>query len=194
MSSLRRIDYLRPSPGLEQEFDVLVVDTEFTRLPFEKEAIWDWAGKVQPLSVAIVAMNSTQEPPLIYAVLPLNPAGLGQRVPFIDEVVLPALEAAEPTHRCRNEAELGVAISEFLGWRRRVSGKPPLLAVDWIGDAYLVSRLIRGAPQWLLLEGVAEISWALGNGFPEGDTRHNALHDAQAIRRGFLAYRSPPSE
>jgi|GEM_PF-6268713 len=186
--------YLRSYPGIERVYDVLIVDTEFTRLPMAKEAVWSWAAHCRVLSVGIVPLVAAGEQGSFYATRKLTKQVLTQCVPFVIETVIPRLDDAGASATFGNEADLGIELNHYLDERRQISGREPLLAVDWIGDAYLLNPFIREEPGWLLVEGIAQIEHALGEGWPAGRSRHNALHDALSIRDGYSAHiqaRSP---
>jgi len=180
--------YLRSYPGIERVYDVLIVDTEFTRLPMAKEAVWSWAAHCRVLSVGIVPLDAAGALGSFYATRKLARQVLSQCVPFVIETVIPRLDDAVALANFGNDAELGAELNHYLDERRRVSGREQLLAVDWIGDAYLLNPFIREEPGWLLIEGIAEIEHALGEGWPAGRSRHNALHDALSIRDGYSAH------
>lgn len=184
--------YLKSYPSIERVYDVLIVDTEFTRLPMVKEAVWSWAAHCRVLSVGIVPLDDAGGQRSFYATRKLTRQVLSQCVPFVIETVIPRLDDAVASAIFSQEAELGLELNHYLDERRRASGKAPLLAVDWIGDAYLLNPLMRDEPNWLLVEGIAQIEHALGEGWPEGRSRHNALHDALSIRDGYRAFLQAP--
>ena len=45
------IDFRRLEPGLSGRFDILCLDTEFTRLLRPKEAVWNWAEQAGALTI-----------------------------------------------------------------------------------------------------------------------------------------------
>lgn len=182
---MRRIEYRSWAPALLEAFDVLCLDTEFTRLPFAKEAIWNWAGQAKALSIGIAAAASQDERSDFYAVRRMDAVLRQHCTPFVLDEVLPKLKAAVPLVEAATEQDLAGALTGYLDRRGAETGRPQLLAVDWIGDAYLVEALSGTRFDWLLLEDVAAVQQALGEQFPLQLSRHNALHDAQAMRGGL---------
>lgn len=180
--------YLKPYPGIERVYDVLIVDTEFTRLPMVKEAVWSWAAHCRVLSVGIVPLDDAEGEGSFYATRQLTKPVLALCAPFVIETVIPRLDDTAASATFSKESELCLALQVYLDERRRVTGKESLLAVDWIGDAYLLNPLMSDEPNWLLVEGIAQIEHALGEGWPAGRSRHNALHDALSIRDGYFAH------
>ena len=179
------LNYLMPYPGVEAEYDFLVVDTEFTRLPMKKEAVWSWAEHCRLLAVAIAPLAQSEKPDHFYATRKISKAILSMCNPFVRETVIPSMGASVATVAFDEEANLQSSLKSYLATRRRSTGKPPLLAVDWIGDAYLLRPLFEDEPAWLLLDRVPQIEFALDAGWPAERTRHNALHDAEVIRAAF---------
>lgn len=179
---MRRIEYRGWAPTLLEGFDVLCLDTEFTRLPFAKEAIWSWAEHAGALSIGVAAAASQTEPRDFYAVRRVDAALRQSCTPFVLEEVLPLLDAAEPQVEAITSRDLAEGLTAYLDRRSVTTGKPQLLAVDWIGDAYLIEALSGARFDWLLLEDVEAIRRALGDQFPPYRIRHNALHDAQVMR------------
>lgn len=165
-----------PDPGLER----LVVDTEFTRLPYDGEAIAQWARSAELLSIALAPLPGAATAPF-YATRRID--GLLRRrcSAFVIEQVIPALGAASARPFQAGTSEIAAALDAWLAHR------PARLVVDWPGDAYLVEALTGRQYDWLLVDAEPAIEQALGADFPLHATRHNALHDAQAIARGLAA-------
>lgn len=183
---MRRIPVHRPAPDLAARYDILCVDTEFTRLPHPKEAVWSWAEQARVLSIGVSALDDRLLPATFYAVRNVDRLLRSLCTPFVVNEVLPALAAAAADIVACTDGDLVVSLAHFLRRRAAASGKPPLLAVDWLGDAYLVEAFSGTEHQWLLLEDVAQVTRALGEGFPASSIRHNALHDAQAVRAALI--------
>lgn len=183
---MRRIPVHRPAPDLAARYDILCVDTEFTRLPYPKEAVWNWAEQARVLSIGVAALDQRVVPATFYGVRNIDPSLTTLCTPFVLEEVLPALDAAPADSVAATDRDLAVSLQRFLRSRAAASGKSPLLAVDWLGDAYLIEALAGQHHEWLLLEGMAPIAAALGAAFPATSVRHNALHDAQAIRAALI--------
>jgi hypothetical protein len=183
---MRRISSLRLTPGLAARYDILCVDTEFTRLPHPKEAVWNWAEQAKVLSIGVSALDDRSLPATFYGARTLDQLLRSLCTPFVINEVLPALTAVTADIEARTDGDLVIALAHFLRRRADVSGKPPLLAVDWLGDAYLVEAFSGSEHQWLLLEDVVQVTRALGEDFPASSVRHNALHDAQAVRAALV--------
>lgn len=181
MTPTRRIDFRRLEQGLSERFDILCLDTEFTRLPHPKEAVWSWAGQARVLSIGVAALDECSLPATFYGVRSVDRL-LPLCTPFVVNEVLPALAAAAVDIEACTDGDLVVSLAHFLRRRAAASGKPPLLAVDWLGDAYLVEAFNGSEHQWLLLEDVQVIQQALDGPLPGGWVRHNALHDAIVVR------------
>lgn len=186
MTPTGRIDFRRLEPGLSERFDILCLDTEFTRLPHPKEAIWNWAEQVRVVSIGVAALDQRVLPATFYGLRKIDRSLRALCTPFVSQEVLPALDAAPADSVAATEDDLVASLQRFLHSRATASGKSPMLAVDWLGDAYLIEALARQHHEWLLLEGVASIAAALGASFPATSVRHNALHDAQAIRAALV--------
>lgn len=186
MTPTRRIDFRRLEPGLSERFDILCLDTEFTRLPHPKEAVWNWSGQARVLSIGVSALDDRLLPASFYGVRSVDRQLRSLCTPFVINEVLPALPAAAANIEARTDGDLVVSWVHFLRRRAAASGKPPLLAVDWLGDAYLVDAISGSEHQWLLLEDMAQVNRALGDDFPASSVRHNALHDAQAVRAALI--------
>lgn len=171
--------------GIEKDFDLLVLDTEFSRLPFQTEAMSDWANRVELLSVAIACLDATQSPSCLYAVRNLDRSVTGKCSDFVRQEVLPHLEAASPSIRFNERTSLKRGISSFLAKRKTTAGKPVAIAVDWTGDCLLMKSLFPKGTSFLLLEGLLPVEQAMRTFFTEDYSRHNAYHDALAILKGL---------
>lgn len=181
MTPTRRIDFHRLEPGLSERFDVLCLDTEFTRLPLPKEGISDWAQQVRVLSVGVAAISGGAAS-TFYVKRRIDRATRLKCTPFVIAEVLPATDSATADAEATTDLEVGTALHRFRDQRQHLTGLPALLAVDWPGDAYLIEAITGEPLNWLLLEGVSEIQQALDRPAPEGWVRHNALHDALMVR------------
>lgn len=183
---MRRIEYRGWAPTLLEGFDVLCLDTEFTRLPFAKEAIWSWAEQAKALSIGVAAADNQIEPSGFYAVRRIDAALRRNCTPFVVDEVLPKLHVEAPDVEVVTDRSLADALAAYLDRRGAESGKPQLLAVDWIGDAYLIEAISDARFDWLLLEDVEAVKQALEEQFPQHRSRHNAFHDAQAMRDALV--------
>lgn len=183
---MQRIPVYRPSPGLAAQYDILCIDTEFTRLPHPKEGIWSWAEQARVLSIGISALDQRTELATFYGTRKIDRSLKALCTPFVLQEVLPVLDTVPADVVAATDRDLVVSFQRFLRSRAAASGKAPLLAVDWLGDAYLIETLAKQHYEWLLLEGMAPIAAALGASFPATSVRHNALHDAQAIRVALI--------
>lgn len=180
--------FLTPYPGIDQDYDILILDTEFVRLPLPTEALNEWAERTKTLSVALAALEA-DDPDSFYAVREQDPVLLEICPAFVHREVLPHLEAATPTARYQHETQLQQQLADYLAQRQRRDGKPPVYAVDWPGDAHLLEALLPAEPLALLLDELPEVADAMTQFFSTGDyRRHNALHDALAIRQGLQAH------
>lgn len=187
MTPTRRIDFRRLEPGLSERFDILCLDTEFTRLPYPKEAVWSWAGQARVLSIGVAALDARSVPSTFYGVRDVDRLLRDLCTSFVLQQVLPALDAAPADIAAATNRDLVASTHRFLKSRRASSGKPPLFAVDWPGDAYLVEAISQQRYEWLLVENMASVAAALGADSPAALVRHNALHDAQAISAALMA-------
>ncbi|MES0873710.1 hypothetical protein [Sinimarinibacterium thermocellulolyticum] len=183
-----RKPFILPHPGIAQEFDVLFADTEFSRLPLPTESVFAWVKQTELLSLGITCLEASVTPSGLYAVRPLDKKLRSRCTTFVIDEVLPHLEAVSPTARFRSSAELRKQLRAFLSDRRRATGKPPAIAVDWAGDAFLLGEALPPDIDVLLLEGMPSITRAMDTFFNEDYRRHNAFHDALALRHGFMDY------
>lgn len=170
--------------GIEKDFDLLVLDTEFSRLPFQTEAMRDWANRVEILSVAIACLDTTQTPTGFYAVRNLNRSVIKKCSGFVRQEVLPHLEAASPSVSFNEPTKLKREIRSFLAKRQATSGKPVAIAVDWRGDHLLMNAMFPEGTSFVLLEGLLPVEQAMQSFFTADYCRHNAYHDALAILTG----------
>lgn len=187
---VRRKPFLLPYPGIVQEFDVLLVDTEFSRLPLPTESAFAWAQHTELLSLGLTCLEASVTPSGLYAVRPIDKKLRSRCSAFVIDEVLPHLDAATPTARFRSMAELRTQLRGFLSDRRRATGKPPAIGVDWAGDAFLLGDALPPDIDVLLLEGLLSIERAMESFFTDDYRRHNAFHDALALRHGFIDYLS----
>lgn len=183
---MRRVPFIRLATDLRERYDILCIDTEFTRLPNPKEAVWGWAAQAKVLSIGIAALDGRAVPATFYGVRRLGHSLKSLCTDFVISEVVPALAAATADIEARTDRDLVASLDKFLRRRGAASGKPPLLAIDWLGDAYLIEAFTGSAHEWLLLDDVAPVALALGAGFPASSVRHNALHDAQAVRLALV--------
>lgn len=183
-----RKPYLFPQPGIAQEFDILFTDTEFSRLPLPTESVYAWAHQTELLSLGITSLESSLLPSNLYAVRTVTKQLRNRCSAFVRDKVLPHLEVVAPTDRFRSQPELRKPLRGFLSERRRATGKPPAIAVDWVGDAILLAEVLPPDTDVLILEGLLCIDRAKQTFFTEDHHRHNAFHDALSIRHGFLDY------
>lgn len=187
MTPTRRIDLRTLEPGLSERFDILCLDTEFTRLPKPKEAVWNWSEQARVLSIGIAALDADAGPSTFYGIRNVDRSTKALCTSFVLQEVLPALDAVPADIAAATDRDLASSVHRFLKLRRTSSGKPPLLAVDWPGDAYLVEAFSRQRYEWVLVGEMASVAAVLGADFPATSVRHNALHDAQAIRAALMA-------
>lgn len=187
MTPTRRIEFRRLGPGLSEHFDILCLDTEFTRLPHPKEAVWNWSGQARILSLGIAALDARAVPSTFYGIRNVDRSRRSLCTSFVLQEVLPALDAVPADVAAATDRDLAASAHRFLKSRKASSGKPPLLAIDWPGDAYLVEAFSRQRYEWVLVDEMASVAAALGADFPATSVRHNALHDAQAIRTALMA-------
>lgn len=181
MTPTRRIDFRRLEPGLSERFDILCLDTEFTRLPLPKEGINDWARITRVLSVGIAAVSG-YAPETLYVKRRVDRGTRKISSPFVVEQVLPVMGCAPADLEADTDAEIGEALRGFQEQRRYRTGLPAVFAVDWSGDAYVIETVTGEGCDWLLLDDLPEIQRAFDGLMPEGRARHNALHDALMVR------------
>jgi hypothetical protein len=182
----RRKPFLLADHGTARTFDILFVDTEFSRLPLPKESIFTWSENAELLSLGIASLESSLAPSSLYAVRPVDEKLRSRCTAFVVNEVLPHLDAVTPAASFRSMVELRTLLRGFLSARRRATGKPPAIAVDWPGDVYLLGDALPPDIDVLLLEGLLSIERAKESFFTEDYRRHNALHDAMALRHGFI--------
>ncbi len=179
---MRRVPFIRLATDLRERYDILCVDTEFTRLPNPKEAVWSWAVQAKVLSIGIAALDGRAVPATFYGVRRLSHALKSLCTDFVISEVVPALAVAPADIEAQTDRDLVASLDKFLRQRAAASGKPPLLAIDWLGDAYLIEAFSGREHEWLLLDDMAPVAAALGECFPASSVRHNALHDAASVR------------
>lgn len=167
------------------EDDVLFFDSEFNRLPAPGEPDADWLAQLQILSIGLVALDD--ESAQAYARRVMSPQLHRECSPFVTRHVLPILDRQEET-KVQSHQDFSRWIYDYLEKRRRASGKPPVLVLDWIMEALILRELDISVPL-LMLRGLRE--WAkpdesqiLGLGL----VPHNALDDARATRLTSLRF------
>ncbi|NGY05621.1 hypothetical protein [Solimonas terrae] len=185
-----RREFLAPNRDLGRDYDVLFVDTEFSRLPHRHEGIWDWARSVELLSVGITALDSV-EPLVFYATRRLTPQIRRVCSSFVTDEVLLHLDAVASTVRFDAPKGLGEAMTDYLRARSKATGKLPAFAVDWAGDAWLLDPVAPSGTPWILLEDLPGLSTSMDTFFSaqQAVARHNAYSDAQALRSAYLKWR-----
>lgn len=181
---ITRREFWNPRPALQQEFDILFVDTEFSRLPLRGEAVWEWSKHVELLSIGITALEAAS-PQGFYAVRKLTQQVRESCTAFVETDVLPYLLAVEPTMQFSDSAALRLALERFLAERHQATGKPPAFAVDWAGDAWLLDGVMPADARWVLLEELPGLTESVDGFFTEEFVRHNAYNDALALRYGY---------
>ena len=182
------IDFVARYPGIQNDFDLVFADTEFSRLPYPTEAMPEWSKRVTLLSVGLTALNSASYPPEFYCHRTLSKKILKECDEFVLSDVVPHLNVVETAIQFSSLSQLKRLMVKFLSNRCGSTGKVPLICVDWPGDATLLSSLSGAASRYMLLEDMPEIDAAMRTFFKSGFVRHNALHDAFAIRQGFIDF------
>lgn len=169
--------------ALLETHQLVTLDFEFTRLPFEGESWSDWLSQVIILSIGMAGGG----PPTVrfYAKVRWR-WGLRKACdPWTAENVLPAMKEAKHAFLWDEEADIPARLLEVLDFYTRRGGKPIALVSNWGGDLLLIHKLLGEASPLLLLAefpvdqvfaGSQEESW-------EGLVRHNALHDAIQLER-----------
>jgi len=172
----------------EREYDIVFVDSEFARLPFKGEHIRAWARTVLALSYAVVPLSEPDAP--FYAVRKLSEDVKGECSDFVVAEVLPHMGAARVTCRFSTGRQFQKAWNSYLAARRAASGLPLLLVTDWIGDAYLVDPFLPDDADVLLLDGLPAVRRTFEGFFTGKLRRHNAAHDAMALRQGYINHKA----
>jgi hypothetical protein len=172
----------------ECEYDIVFVDSEFARLPFKGEHIRDWARTVLALSYAVVPLSERDAP--FYGVRKLSAEMKGQCSDFVVAEVLPHMDAAQATCRFSTGRQFHNAWKSYLAQRRAASGLPLLLVMDWIGDAYLVEPFLPEDADVLLLDELPAVTRTFETFFSGSLRRHNAVHDALALRQGYINHKA----
>lgn len=172
----------------EREYDIVFVDSEFARLPLPGEHIREWAKFVMPVSYAIAPMDDRGQP--FYAVKSLSKEMKQKCSEFVVAEVLPHLDAADVTCRFSTGRQFQRAWNAYLAKRREATGLPLLLVMDWIGDAYLVEPFLPDDADVLLLDELPTVQRTVEAFFTGNLRRHNALHDAMALRQGYINHRA----
>lgn len=172
----------------EHRFDVLFVDSEFGQLPFKGQHIQEWARTAQVLSYAVVPMSEDAAP--FYAVRGLSKASQKGYSEFVVKEVLPHIEAADVTCRFSTGRQFRRAWDAYLAKRREATGLPPLIVADWIGDAILVELFLPDDADVLVLDEVPAVHRTFETFFTGKLRRHNAVHDAMALRQGYINHKA----
>lgn len=176
----------------EREYDIVFVDSEFARLPFKGEHIRDWARTVLALSYAVVPLSDLDAP--FYAVRKLSEDMKADCSDFVASEVMPHMEAARATCRFSTGRQFQKAWKSYLAQRRTASGLPLLLVTDWIGDAYLVEPFLPEDADVLLLDELPAVKRTFETFFTGKLRRHNAMHDAMALRQGYINHKAELAE
>ena len=181
-------EFLEVTTALEREaeYDIVFVDTEFTRLPLQKEHIRSWASSTGTISVSAVPLDGGTP---FYAVQNLSKKLRAQCSDFVLTEVLPYIEAAEVTCRFSTPLQFKRAFAGYFKNRLAATERRPLIAVDWIGDAFLLEYMLPAQADILLLDQIPEVERSFEQFFTGSRRRHNAVHDAMALREGYLANR-----
>lgn len=172
----------------EDEFDFLFVDSEFAQLPRKGQHVRDWARTVLALSYAVVPISEDATP--FYAVKSLSKALQKECSEFVVAEVLPHIEAAEVTCRFSTGRQFQRAWNAYLAKRREATGLPALLVADWIGDVFLVEHYLPDDAHVLLLDELPAVQRTFETFFTGSLRRHNALHDAMALRQGYINHKA----
>lgn len=172
----------------QHEFDLLFVDSEFAQLPFKGQHIRDWARTALVLSYAVVPMSEDAAP--FYAVKSLSKALQKECSKFVVAEVLPHIEEAEVTCRFTTGQQFQRAWNAYLGKRREAARLPALLVTDWIGDVFLVEHYLPDDAHVLLLDELPAVQRAFETFFTGNLRQHNAVHDAMALRRGYINHKA----
>lgn len=170
------------------EYDIVFVDSEFARLPLPGEHIREWAKSVMTVSYAIAPMDDRSQP--FYAVQSLSKEKQKKCSEFVLAEVLPHVEAARVTCRFSTGRQFQRAWDAYLAKRREATGLPLLLVTDWIGDAYLVEPFLPDDADVLLLDELPIVKRTVEAFFAGKLRRHNALHDAMALRQGYINHKA----
>lgn len=172
----------------ERDYDIVFVDSEFARLPRPGEHIREWAKSVMTVSYAIVPMDDKGQ--RFYAVKRLSNEMKQKCSEFVIAEVLPHVEAARVTCRFSTGRQFQQAWNAYFAKRREATGLPLLLVMDWIGDAYLVEPLLPDDADVLLLDELPMVKRTVEAFFTGTLRRHNALHDAMALRQGYINHKA----
>ena len=179
-------DCLRPDAGVIDDYDVLVVDTEFSRLPLPSESLEDWSGRCVLLSVGICPLSDSGGEATFYARRRLQQTELNKCSDFVVREVLPHLQAAEADIEFRGSAELRQELARWLSERRRLTAKMPAFAADWAGERFLLRSLLPGNTPWVILSLLPDLDVSMSAPRHQNLKRHNALHDAMVQRSAIL--------
>lgn len=176
---------MRLAPIVEHKFDVLFLDTEFTRLPRAGECADAWRSSINVLSVALVPLNDEAS---FYGIRhPIHRGVTFGCTEFVERHVLPVIHAAPATHHFNTRERLQEAVQSYLRARREKTGRPALVAADWPGDTVLVEAALPDDAQCAVLPELQPLMGGAPYWAMPGRYRHNALHDAQALRELYLA-------
>lgn len=167
---------------------VLFVDTEFSYLPLTGESFEDWSAHARLVSVGATVLQSDQRfGAEFYAAAELTLPLLRACSDFVRSNVIPQLDAHPIDVRFNGSDLLAERLRAFVDAHRGVDGKPPLIAVDWAGDAWLLAPLLDSDVEFVVLDDVPDIR-LFQRGIYCPRPRHNALDDARTTRDGFLSF------
>lgn len=177
-----------PYAGMQNEFDILCVDTEFSDLPFPKEDIFGWRERAEVLSIGIQALNTTIKPESFYAIRKMNVDVLNKCSKFVRENVIPYINLAESNSTYTSVKDLKNVVAELIELRNAQCNKPIAIASDWIGDSLLLSPLFPEGTIYFDLERLPQIQSTMSEAFGDGLVRHNASHDALVLSAGLAKF------
>lgn len=171
------------SPGLERDFDILMLDTEFSRLPAPGESFTGWRMDVVLLSVGVAAaaeVAGVQGEYYAYRRITTDERAVCSA--FTIEHVLPWLDNPRG-----DEAPTPVELIGFLGRfvRKRAAtvGKPLAVCATYIGDLLLTLPAFPRDTRIVLSDELADLPELEATYLRENGARaHHALEDARALR------------
>lgn len=179
---------LEPYRGMQDDYDLVIVDTEFTRLPGIDEPVAQWLEQTQLLSLAMLGLDEQLQPARLYGTRKMDARLFAQCPPFVREQVLPKLDAEPVTGTFDDASELREPIAEFLDQRARQSGKAVALVADWPGDLRILDTFEFKEVAHIHVGNVVEVAYAMAEEFNDQLLRHNAMHDAVVIAIGLRNY------
>ena len=168
-------------------FDALFVDTEFTRLPLPQESTDLWLRRVRLLSLGVASLHPGA-PAEFYAYRRMDRSMYNRCVRFVKHEVLPHLDAVPADLRFSQDRQLVTALQRFLAARRLRTSRPPLLVVDWEGDARLLAPLLSPTVPVVQVQSPTTMRWAVNAYFSAGRPRHNAMIDARALCEAYREF------